>query len=979
MIRAWKGLPKPDEQRALVTRLRNELSRLQAVATNVETQLHDTSAQYATLGSELDAFRHQHGGAPSDILRKAEQHAARLREIAAATQQAAHAGNSQRCRLESTLVARLRLIEKIGYQFIGADTAEDMLEAVRKAYVQSCRTVHTYDIRRLRSELESANAMVVRLTSEIAEIDEQLNMVEQTVIAEAGIIATTLTRAYLRDTIQARRFDTVILDEASMAPIPALWIAASITDTNAVLVGDFKQLPPIVQSKHTLAEKWLGRDVFEAADLTQSDGCPPFPTILRPLFEQRRMHRAISAIPNRFIYHGQLQDGAPVSDDGSMDACYCTDNGLDAPVLLVDTETLHAWVTNAGRSGSTSRLNFLSATVCVALATQCLRPDRPPHEGRPRILIVSPYRPHADLIRLLLESEGLSGEVAAGTVHSFQGNQADIVIFDLVNDEPHWRVRLFTPSADNDTRRLVNVAVTRARQRLIVVGDSAYHVQQASNSFLGKELVPYLLERYRRVDAKAIVPAGFAARATAAQSMVQGGAVECSSARSVVTQKEFYRFLSHDIQNAKNQLVIYSPFLSQNRLGELQSVLRAAVERSIKIFVITKALQDRTRHEMANYRRLERALVQWDIRVIHKSKMHEKLVFVDDDVVWTGSLNPLSFRDTQEVMERRRSREVVKDYKETLRLEELLKEYDTGRPTCPWCGSEVIAAEGKDEPFYWRCVEDRCYSRSIGESPLLGDIVLCKKCQGEVEYGVRGAKAIWRCKGNARHYQFVKRMHLRLPKMRAIVPPAILRELDQQFRVTSDDLIDAAGCRERPVEAIEDECEGTLFDDDLVNDVETCSRNHADGVAKRASETTMYSGDGRNSGKSEISGMGAPRLSESASTGQEPSSVSSTPLERTKPSSGRESQEGGFINSSSGSSQWQRGTSGQEVFVTPGERASVVRALQQAGRSLIMWQLAQHAELPEWRMEKILPVLVDDGCVKLDRDADANRYRLPER
>lgn len=67
-------------------------------------------------------------------------------------------------------------------------------------------------------------------------------------------MATTLTRAYLRDSIQLRRFDTVVLDEASMAPIPALWIAASLADKNAVVVGDYKQLPPIVVSEHDLAQ-----------------------------------------------------------------------------------------------------------------------------------------------------------------------------------------------------------------------------------------------------------------------------------------------------------------------------------------------------------------------------------------------------------------------------------------------------------------------------------------------------------------------------------------------------------------------------------------------------------------------------------------------------------------------------------------------------------------------------------------------------
>ena len=55
-----------------------------------------------------------------------------------------------------------------------------------------------------------------------------------------------------------------------MAPIPALYVAASLADQNALAVGDFKQLPPIVQSGHDLSVRWLGRDVFEVAGITKA-------------------------------------------------------------------------------------------------------------------------------------------------------------------------------------------------------------------------------------------------------------------------------------------------------------------------------------------------------------------------------------------------------------------------------------------------------------------------------------------------------------------------------------------------------------------------------------------------------------------------------------------------------------------------------------------------------------------------------------
>jgi tRNA(Ile2) C34 agmatinyltransferase TiaS len=125
--------------------------------------------------------------------------------------------------------------------------------------------------------------------------------------------------------------------------------------------------------------------------------------------------------------------------------------------------------------------------------------------------------------------------------------------------------------------------------------------------------------------------------------------------------------------------------------------------------------------------------------------------------------------------------DVVADYEETLRLRDLLRECENGNPICPWCGSEVVASEGQDEPFFWRCVKEGCYSRNIDEEPLVGDFVLCKKCHSEVEYALRGDKPTWRCKSNARHYQLVKRVHLRLPKMRAILPKSVLGRLSMTF------------------------------------------------------------------------------------------------------------------------------------------------------------------------------------------------------
>ncbi len=135
--------------------------------------------------------------------------------------------------------------------------------------------------------------------------------------------------------------------------------------------------------------------------------------------------------------------------------------GHPQPVLLVDTGSLDAWVTSVPRGDRASRLNFLSATVCVDIAEGLLRSGvEPPAGGGHRVLIVCPYRAHAKLLGWLLQERGLTDRVNAGTAHSFQGTEADAVIFDLVNDEPHWKVAMFNPKRDSEVMPILNVALT---------------------------------------------------------------------------------------------------------------------------------------------------------------------------------------------------------------------------------------------------------------------------------------------------------------------------------------------------------------------------------------------------------------------------------------------------------------------------------------------------------------------------------------
>jgi hypothetical protein len=786
LLEPWRSLRRLAQQMAIRTDARRAAEAAATAAASAVGAVVEARGRLDELASALVTFTDRYGHDPDEIMREADEHRERLGDAERDFADRTRADVSTRDNLRSTVSHWLDALRSWGLEIDEArgDVLE-MLDALERARDHLAAQAAGHDIEELRRERDSVNSEIHRASAEVAEIDELLKTVEATLVAEARVIATTLTRAYTRETVHARLYDTVVLDEASMAPIPALWAAAALAECNVILVGDFKQLPPIKHSDHELAERWLGRDVFEASGVLKAyeAGTPP-PHFVQ-LNEQFRMHPNISAISNELIYDSTLRDGRGTDDDSALDDFYRRDWGHDAPVLMVDTESTNAWVTSVERSGRGSRMNFLSATICLDLAVRMLRDDRPTARpgDQPRILIASPYRPQARLLEIMIREQNLRDEILAGTAHTFQGSEAPIVIFDLVVDEPHWRVALFAPPFDDTSRRLLNVALTRAQRRLVIVGDFAYARKNGKRAFLNR-LLAFTLDRYACVEAVDIVPVGLAARAAQSHTSVFGGGVEPDADRMVMTQEDFGLYFPGDLAAAIGRVIIYSPFVTSRRLAVLETHLKALVERGVRVYVVTKAREDRGKRESDEYRRLEKALTAWGIRVIHKPKMHEKLMFIDDHIVWAGSLNPLSFSDSREVMTRYDSRAVVEDYAGAMALDKILALYEAGEGSCPVCGSELVPAEGR-AGVYWKCVVPGCHTRSLDSPTPKDGKIVCHACGEAVEFVELPSGPHWRCREEKRHRQQVILNHLKLPLMEEEVHKAVgkagLIELETQL------------------------------------------------------------------------------------------------------------------------------------------------------------------------------------------------------
>ena len=249
---------------------------------------------------------------------------------------------------------------------------------------------------------------------------------EAEVLDRADVVLATLT-SLDGPALAGRRFALAVVDEATQAVEPAACLALLRAD-RAVLAGDHLQLPPTVLSAEAQAGG-LGISLFERLVPLLGPGARV------TLAEQHRMNARIMAFPSRALYGGALR-AHPAVADRAIDA---------APLEVVDTSG--RGLEEETPEGSDSRQNPGEAEL-VAIA------------------VISPYEAQVQRLR-----QALAAEVEAGlevdTVDGFQGREKEAVVVSLVRSNDAGDVGFLA-----DVRRM-NVALTRARSKLVVVGDGA--------------------------------------------------------------------------------------------------------------------------------------------------------------------------------------------------------------------------------------------------------------------------------------------------------------------------------------------------------------------------------------------------------------------------------------------------------------------------------------------------------------------------
>lgn len=314
---------------------------------------------------------------------------------------------------------------------------------------------------------ESRHQKIARLKERAAELEYRIN---EELFDDARVIACTLTGS-AHHLLTGRRFPTLFIDEAAQALEAACWIAIQKAD-RVVLAGDHRQLPPTIKSPAAMSGG-LDKTLMQTI-------CEKQPRCVSMLNVQYRMADDIMQFPNKEFYDGCLYSDPSVKYRGILD--------WDTPIEWIEAEEPDA--SDASNSADNfdysdpitfgessapdgiSRVNPAEAQ----LALQTLH-DYLERIGRDRILyerldigIISPYKGQVHLLRRMMRQDSywkpFRQLISINTVDGFQGQERDIILISMVRNNAQGQVGFLA-----DLRRM-NVAITRARMKLLIIGHS---------------------------------------------------------------------------------------------------------------------------------------------------------------------------------------------------------------------------------------------------------------------------------------------------------------------------------------------------------------------------------------------------------------------------------------------------------------------------------------------------------------------------
>ena len=303
---------------------------------------------------------------------------------------------------------------------------------------------------RRKGRSENLYQKINALRDRATELEIRIN---EALFNEARVVACTLTGSAHR-VMTGMKFGTLFIDEAAQALEPACWIAIRKAD-RVILAGDHCQLPPTVKCLEA-ARGGLAHTLMQTIVKQK-------PEAVSLLKMQYRMNEAIMQFSSDWFYGGNLQAAPEVKYRGILD--------YDTPMVWINTEGLNCNEEFVGESFG--RINKTEAHLTMEQLRNYIN-----RIGKHRILeeridfgLISPYKAQVQYLRQLIRRDSFFKPfqqlISVNTVDGFQGQERDVIIISLVRANEEGQIGFL-----NDLRRM-NVAITRARMKLIILGDAS--------------------------------------------------------------------------------------------------------------------------------------------------------------------------------------------------------------------------------------------------------------------------------------------------------------------------------------------------------------------------------------------------------------------------------------------------------------------------------------------------------------------------
>ena len=601
-----------------------------------------------------------------------------------------------------------------------------------------------------KKRLEKNDPKLIQVEKELNEIRRELRAAESQCVRNAKFVATTVSKAIVDKEIRNGAFDVVIFDEASMATIPQIAYAAKLARKNFVCMGDFRQLPPIVQSSK---ESPLNADIFQYCGITQAVDQGSNHKWLCLLDTQYRMHPEIADFAGRSIYNGLLKSANGMTE--KREKTVMAEPFAGRAMEFVD---LSGTMSTCIKSSDDSHANVLSAFVTFSLALKAAQTQE--------VGIITPYHAQSRLLHAMVrdvnELEALPHTIKCATVHQFQGSEEDVIVYDAVDC---YRLpfpgALIASTAGRYADRLFNVAMTRSKGKFICVANGSFMRNKGMSENL---MFMQMLKSYRATAP--MIP----------EIIRPDDDLEKYYFDFVEKENQVDEFIK-DLATARREVRIDipdSPANSDINTTRIAQALAEAQSRGVKVFV--RAESKKNLHPTLKYFAVENHYLTDPVALIDKTvtwfgmpesaacfKIEGRISVINNRPCirfWGTHTAKILYGllEMSQVMDQAKT--VEKDAQGNL-ITDKLSDYVLAHKKCPVCGKPMQLKKSRNQKYFLSCSGyPSCKHTEFVETEFVEEYfyhkgnkngMLCPRCGCSLEAKISRYGIYVQCCGGKRH------------------------------------------------------------------------------------------------------------------------------------------------------------------------------------------------------------------------------------